>query len=367
LTADDAGVLKLTDITPGVWAIRCLATDETPGTHEGVPYVAVKHYTTISFLVPDLSGAVAQDASATSLADLPQPITSFGATIVGGKVYAYGGHTGGAHSYANEDQFHQLVRLDPRGDRTWETLTEGPRVQGNALVGYKNNVLLVGGFSAENAKGEKSRLVSQSETLLWDGASQRWVELPNLPEPRSSMDATVLGNTLFVVGGWNMNGNSSETVWHKTAWKLPLEDASRQWQAIAAPPFERRAMAVIAHEGRVFVIGGMDSDGSPTTACNVYDPANDSWSEMDSLAGVPMNGFGAAAVVVGNDLWVSCVDGSLQRWNEERGVWEIRGRLETGRFFHRAVPLDDRHFVVLGGANMQVGKFRECTVVEVCP
>jgi len=366
LVTDAEGRIRAEGIEPGVYAIRCLTTDATPGTHEGVAYAAVKHYTTISFLVPNLSRATALAESASPIGELPKAITSFGAAKVDESLYVYGGHTGGAHSYSNEEQFNQLARLIP-SKGSWEIIAEGPRVQGNALVPYGDHVILVGGFSAENKTGEKSRLVSQSGVMMFDTQSQRWVSLPDLPEPRSSMDATILDSTLYVVGGWTMNGNSSETQWLKTGWMLDMKDQEEGWKPMAAPPFERRAMAVTAHEGKVFVIGGMDSDSSPTTACHVYDPKTNTWSELDAIAGMPMNGFGAAAASVGGQLLVSTVDGSIQRWKGEEGIWEIVGAVPNGRFFHRMLPLTDRSFVILGGAHMDVGKFRESLIVELQP
>lgn len=369
LVSNAEGVVDANDIQPGVYALRCVETDATPGTHDGTPYASVMHYTTISFRVPKLSHAVVENTEASTIGELPEAITSFGATVAGSHLYAYGGHTGGAHSYSNEAQFNRLVRLDPNGSKQWETIAEGPRVQGNALLNFNEDVILVGGFCAENKSGEKARLVSQSECIRFELQSKKWVELPSLPEPRSSMDATILGDDLYVVGGWTMSGDGSETKWLETAWRFPVgaKSGDQNWTPIAAPPFQRRAMAVTAHDGKIFVIGGMDSDGSPTTACNVYDPKHDQWSTIDSIAGVPLNGFGAAAADIGGKLLVTTVDGSIQKWNEETMTWDIVGHVPTGRFFHRMLPLSTDSFVLLGGANMGVGKFRESLVVTMKP
>jgi len=94
-----------------------------------------------------------------------------------------------------------LIRFDFEKSKAWETIAEGPRVQGNALVAFEYNVILVGGFTAENAKGEKSRLVSQSGVQQFDLQNGTWSALPSLPEPRSSMDAAVLDGYVYAVGG----------------------------------------------------------------------------------------------------------------------------------------------------------------------
>jgi hypothetical protein len=371
LTTDATGTAMVDGIQPGVYAIRCLESDPTSGNYNGTDYAAVNHYTTISFRVPDLTKVTPVAISDSKISELPEPVTSFGAATQGNYLYAYGGHTGSAHTYSNEEQFNRLIRWDlsSTGNGKWEEMAEGPRVQGNALIAAKNQVVLMGGFNAENATGEKSRLVSQAGVKRYDLDKKAWESLPDLPEPRSSMDAAILGDTIYVVGGWTMNGNGSETKWLETAWKLTLHNdgTHSDWQPIAAPPFKRRAMAVAAHDGKIFVIGGMNSDGGPTTACATYDPQTNQWTEVDHLAGVPMNGFGAAAQDVDGQLIVTTEDGSIQRWNKDAQTWEIIGSTGTGRFFHRLLPVASRRFVILGGANMDIGKFSECEVFAIAP
>jgi len=367
LRTDRLGRLEVKDVSPGLYAIRCLKTDETPGEFEGVAYKAVKKYTTVSFIVPNLNRVTVSNSDGTGL--LPEAITSFGATEVGDSIYAYGGHTGSAHSYSLEEQFNKLVRLNLKSSKEWETVAEGPRVQGNALVAYDSNLILVGGFTAENAKGEKSRLVSQSSVQKFDLKQGQWKELPSLPEPRSSMDAAVLEGFLYVVGGWSMTGDSSETKWLKTAWRLPLKENQidtqnnqGKWQLIAEPPFKRRALAVVAHAGRIVVIGGMEEERGPTTEACAYSPATDSWEALGSIAGVPMNGFGAAVTELNGKLIVSTVDGSIQELDDDTRTWSVIGQLPTGRFFHRMLPVSKDSVAIFGGANMEVGKFRETEI-----
>ena len=365
LKTDDNGTATADSIVPGVYAVRCVETDETVGQYEGIGYEATRHYTTISFIVPNLRGATLMPEGKESLGAIPEAITSFGATATNNVIYAYGGNTGGAHSYSNDQQFNKLIRLDPKNNKGWEQIAEGARVQGNALVSYGSNVILVGGFTATNAKGEKGNLVSQSAVQQYELSSGKWSDLPSLPEPRSSMDAIVLNGYLYAIGGWNMKGNSDETVWHKTAWRLPLEKAKNGWEPIAAPPFQRRAVAVAAHKDRVFVIGGMNEDSQTTTETCIYDPKTNSWETAAPIAGVPMTGFGASAVEVGGELIVSAVDGSIQRFNDGRSSWEIIGQIPTGRFFHRIVSISDKAFAIIGGANMSVGKFRDTPIVRL--
>ena len=362
---NDLGIAIVDSIVPGVYAVRCYETNESAGQHDGIDYQATQHYSTTSFIVPNLQGATLVPEDKEALGAIPEAITSFGATASNNVIYAYGGNTGGAHSYSNDQQFNKLIRLDPKNNKGWEQIAVGARVQGNALVSHGSTVILVGGFTATNAKGEKGNLVSQSSVQQYDLPSGKWSDLPSLPEPRSSMDAIVLNGYLYAIGGWNMKGISDDTVWHKTAWRLPLENAKNGWEPIAAPPFQRRAVAVAAHKDRVFVIGGMNEDTETTTETCTYDPKKNIWETVAPIAGVPLTGFGTAAADVGGQLVVSTVDGSIQRFNDERSGWEIIGQIPTGRFFHRIVPVSDKAFAIIGGANMSVGKFRDTQIVRL--
>ncbi len=185
---------------------------------------------------------------------LPYSITSFGAATDGKALYVYGGHMGDAHSYAFEEQSNKLLRLALNEDKhEWKEIATGTRVQGTAMVAYRDELIVVGGFQARNKAGEPKDLHSMADVRAYNTQSNTWSELPALPEPRSSHDAAIVGSTIYVVGGWNMAGDA-ETTWHKTSWKMDLSKSDRKWEAVAAPPFERRALAAIEHQGKLVVV-----------------------------------------------------------------------------------------------------------------
>lgn len=373
-TADDAGtedtdgkgVVVMDAPAAGLASVRAKFVEKAAGDVDGKKYDEVRHYCTLTFHVPkEISAADALVSGAdTDLPDLPRPVTSFGATRLGNVVYAYGGHTGSAHSYSKEEQANELWALDLSAEKPeWRTVATGEHVQGNALVAAGGKVLLIGGFTAENAEGEDHNLQSKATVRGFDPKSGEWTDLPELPQPRSSFDAAVIGDTVYVVGGWAMAGDD-ETQWHDSAWSLDLSEDSPTWQPIADPPFRRRALAVVAYEGKVYALGGMSEKSGPTTRVNVYDPASDSWSEGPKLLGESMNGFGCAGFSHDGRLYVTSYDGAVQRLSEDGQSWEVVGELPKARFFHRIIPSDDGQ-LVLGGGDMTVGKFPDVDLLEV--
>ena len=69
---------------------------------------------------------------AVELPKLPEPVTSFGAVISGGSLYAYGGHKAGSHSWSLPTTSSKLQKLDLANPTEWEELKGGPAVQSPA-------------------------------------------------------------------------------------------------------------------------------------------------------------------------------------------------------------------------------------------
>ncbi|MEQ9406683.1 MAG: DUF4198 domain-containing protein [Fuerstiella sp.] len=379
---DARGIVTFDIVDAGLYSIRARHIEAKAGELNGRSYPETRHYSTVSVTVP----ASGLSPAASGLQNLPQPVTSFGAAVINDALYMYGGHTGGAHSYSMEEQSNELTKLDLKTGQ-WSTVLNGPHLQGLALVAHGGSLYRIGGFTAMNAAGEVHRLVSQNAVAMFEPGSSHWTDLPALPEPRSSHDAAVVGDSIYVVGGWSMNGEG-ESHWHDTAWKLDLTQQPLRWQPIASPPFRRRAIAVAAHAGRLFVVGGMRDKGGPTTKVAVYDPAMNEWSEGPELyvtaeteteaassreqprrnmsAGA-MAGFGASAFATGGSLYVTTVQGILQRLSTDGSKWEVVSDGITPRFFHRLLPLNARQLIVVGGSNMSIGKFEEVEILNVEP
>lgn len=369
---DAEGVAVIPEADSGLYSVRVRHVETQPGELDGREYPETRHYCTLALTVPDSGSPTA----AASLRSLPQPVTSFGAAIVSNGLYMYGGHTGRAHSYSTEEQSNHLTRLD-LSTGEWSTISKGPHLQGLAMVTHGGLLYRIGGFTALNAEGEEHDLKSQAAVACFDPDSGVWTDLPALPEPRSSHDAAVVGDTIYVAGGWMMANGDSQ--WHSTAWKMDLTADKPAWEAIAEPPFRRRALALAAHGDRLYVIGGMQDSGGPTTAVAVYDPSSDKWSVGPQLAQPPedsddsesggsgrrMAGFGASAFATGGSLYVTTVSGDLQRLSSDGSSWEIIASSLTPRFFHRLLPLDSHHLIAVGGANMSIGKFEEVDVIDV--
>ncbi len=335
----------------GTYSIRARHEDKVEGRLGEQDFQSVRHYSTLT-----LPYAPARLAAAShQLPALPKGTTSFGGAVAGDELFVYGGNYGSAHEYAYDDQSGDLWKLNLEKPERWEALPGGPRLQGLAMVEHQGSLYRVGGFTAMNKSGQPQDLRSQADFARFDPKKSKWEPLPNLSEPRSSHDAAVVGDTLYVVGGWNMQGGSKSARWHETAlaWRFSAERP--QWQPIAPAPFKRRAIALAAWQGKLYCIGGMQEQGAPTTAVAIYDPATNAWSEGPPLLGGPMEGFGCSAFASGEALYATTISGAIQRLAGDAKSWEFEGQLTQPRFFHRLLPWRTK-LLVVGGASMEEGK-----------
>lgn len=271
-------------------------------------------------------------------AAMPKGTTSFGAAVSDGYVYYYGGHTGKPHSYSTETTSGNFYRLSLANPAKWEELPGGPKAQGTAVVAHAGKIYRIGGMQPQNKPDEKSHSRSLASAARYDIKSGKWEDLPDMPEGRSSHDAVVLDNTVYVAGGWQMNVKGNESVWHKTALSLDLNKNPLKWEAIEQP-FQRRALTMAANGGKIYVIAGLNAGGTAERTVNVFDPASKSWSKLADIPEGAMNGFTPAACTCDGRLYLSPADGKAYRLTEKGDAWEEIAVLKHARVVHRMVPI----------------------------
>ena len=287
---------------------------------------------------------------AKSFAPLPLAVSSFGAAVVDGYVYVYGGHAGKTHEYSTDSVSHKFYRLKLDEGKVWEELPGGPGLQGLALVAYKGHIYRVGGMQPRNAPGADADNVSVATCACYNPAAKTWENLPDMPAGRSSHDAVMAGSKLIVVGGWDMKGGDKESEWHSSALILDLDKQPLKWETVKQP-FVRRSLTAAALDGKVFVMGGINEEDSIELKVDVFDSANNRWTLSTPLPGPKSNGFSAASCVADGQLNVSLGDGKVARLKADGTAWQEVAKLKQPRIVHRMVAANDHLLLVLGGAS----------------
>ena len=136
-------------------------------------------------------------------AEMPRGMTSFGAAVLGNNVYVAGGKSGRPHRYARSYQNREIFSLDLDVGKEWVTAGDTLGLQGLSLVAHDGKVIRIGGLEARNEEGEDQELQSIAAVKSYDPETKKWKKLPSLPQGRSSIDACVYNDKIYVVGGWD--------------------------------------------------------------------------------------------------------------------------------------------------------------------
>ena len=376
-TTDDRGVVTLTAeqiADAGVMSVRTSVTLPGAGVYDDKPFPETRRYATAVFTAGDFEQAAepAEETPASNKivvaevagADLPEGVTSLGAAASGGYLYYYGGHPGTAHKYSTDEQSGNFRRLDLSDPAAgWEDLPGGPKLQGLALVAHPaGGVVRVGGFTARNSLEEEHDLHSVPTVSHYDPEQGEWTDLTPLPGGRSSFDARVLGDKIYVFGGWMMAGAEGEA-WHGTGYTADLTADELEWEVLPMP-HPRRALSVAAvpETNELYLIGGMPPSGEPTRRVDIFNAKTGTFARGPDLPGETMDGFGSAAFAANGAVYVTTLTGKVLRLKSGADAWEPLGELEKARFFHQLVPAGDgAAFYLIGGGSMEDGRF---TTVE---
>ncbi len=295
-----------------------------------------------------LSGCATHPPVNTALAPLPETVTSFGAVTTDGWLYVFGGHKGERHEYSVDMVSGSFQRLNLSTGGAWEKLPSTTPGQGQPLVAHDGFIYRIGGMSAHNHPDDKQDLYSLSVVQRFDPKTSHWEELTPLPAVRSSHDAVVIGDKIYVAGGWQLAGGTNKPAWPANALVLDLAHPQAGWQEFPQP-FQRRALALAALGSRVICIGGMDSDNKPTLDVEIYDPATGKWITGPALPPGQFKGFSCSAIAQGGRVYVTAFQGDLLRLAKDEKSWEVVGRLEHPRMAHRLVTAGTRQLIALGG------------------
>ncbi len=351
IRTDAQGVVRFADPaqaraveTGGVAVFAHWADGQAGLTADGRPFGETRHYATWTYRPR------ATTPADTHFATMPAPaVNSFGGAVLGDWLYVYSGHVGTTHQYSTATTTRTFRRLNLKDRQTWEDLPLERDLQGVALVSDGRFLYRTGGMCATNAPGTPADLRSVCDAARFDPETRTWTALPPLPEPRSTHDAAVVGRTLYVVGGWKLDGPASGSDFHDTMLTLDLDHPEQGWRSVPQP-FERRALAVAEHEGRLYVLGGLTSAGAVVRTVDVFDPATGRWSQGPELpSGAKAEGFGTTAFGVGGRLYSSSVTGPVYRLARDAGRWEAVGQWHVPRITHRILPGPAGALLAVGG------------------
>jgi N-acetylneuraminic acid mutarotase len=174
-----------------------------------------------------------------------------------------------------------------------------PRTDGAVLqVGTK--LLYIGGSDGTTAQST----VYVARTVA-GGSFDAWAEGPALPEPRADASVAYVAGSIFVIGGTNEAGEPTTTVYTMTPDALTGELSG--WEeapaALTLPDARTAAAAAVTTDG-LLLIGGRNADGPVTTTWKSLLNAQGELGEWAAEQALTTPQADASAVIVGDFVWL---------------------------------------------------------------
>ncbi len=223
---------------------------------------------------------------------MPTTRARMAAVAFDGMIYVFGGvdRRGGRVLDAVE------VFNPEAGERgAWKKLTKLPQAlaaTSAAVVGDK--IYVVGGWD----RGGQNEVYGT--VFEYDPEEDTFDQKRDMPTPRGGLGAAVAQGKIYAVGGWNFE-EVLDTV-------EVYDPATDTWETKKPMPIKRALSGVTTLSGRIFAIGGLStfSDGENDEVLkrvDVYNPALDEWV-IDEAVPLPRARAGIPATVASNKIYV---------------------------------------------------------------
>ncbi|MEG1345890.1 MAG: kelch repeat-containing protein [Acidaminococcaceae bacterium] len=212
------------------------------------------------------------------------------AAVIDGKLYVCGA-TGPSRSK-------RLYRYNPQNN-TWADLGAAPGESAGCYMGAIGGKLyLFGGRGYSN--------IGSTSMHEYDPGTGLWTQKTALPSTgRYDVAGGVIGGKLYIAGGirdGSMGGTSRADTWS-------YEPSLDKWTQLASMPWAKYLAAGAVVDGRLYVDGGNNSDGSYGGSLLMYDPVANGWAEIQNNLRT-QNRRDHAAVGVGSKMYIYCAVGT---------------------------------------------------------
>ena len=269
---------------------------------------------------------------------LAQPRSRLAFTLAGDRLFALGGERGG--EILSEASIYNL-RVNE-----WSTVADLPAPRSNAAAAPHDGQIFVAGGSSPADQGNDAAPVVQDTFFAYTIATDRWQILAPLPNPLAGAALVTAADGLYLVGGWDGVAMRDEV------WRLPFADEgpAGHWELVTRLPVPRAFLGAALVGEKLYVVGGYDGQQELNDA-DLLDLATGDWQRLPPLS-TPRGGMtlvydGLALFALGGG-WTYPIK-THERYDPATNVWSNFPSPIQGEWRHLGAASRDGRLHLVGG------------------
>jgi N-acetylneuraminic acid mutarotase len=279
-------------------------------------------------------------------ADMPNARNRLSTCVIDGLIYAIGGTDGGNLS--------TVEAYDP-AKNAWVKKADMPTARQWLSTSVVDGIIYAIGGRSDVAPWETMATVE-----AYDPAEDKWTVKTDMPTHRGSVTTCAVDGIIYAVGGFqDGNGPGLPTV-------EAYDPDTDTWVTKADMPVGRRFHTASVVDGKIYVIGGgaeaADWEDPCCETVAVYDPARDTWEEMNGIMLSPRADHSACVVngiiytFGGTSFPPGIQDGLdiVEAYDPVTDTWEAKARMPTARMDLSTSAIGGRIYAI-GGAMSYLG------------
>jgi len=216
------------------------------------------------------------------LPPLPRRTHDHAAAMVDGVLFVVGGRT------ETGGELESGYKLS--ADNQWEDIPKmrEPRF-GHCCVSLGGMLYTLGGWHEEKLKSCER----------FDAADQSWHPIAAMNHSRCGSAGVVLDGKIYMIGGWSAASREADRI--EDMKKMEVYDPeTNMWEEGPMMNKGREGMCSVVHDGKIYIVGGVDSNEEPLQCIEYFDPATQLWKTLPvQLPDEHGRGLGGCASIKG--------------------------------------------------------------------
>lgn len=151
--------------------------------------------------------------------------------------------------------------------------------------------------------------LATGSTRIYDLGAGSWSSGPSMPDPAYGVDAVVLGDLIYVIGGSNCiddphDGCDSGSIFQTVR---IFDTISETWSTDSADPLPVALayLTAVSYGGEIYVFGGLDSTAHSVNTVRIYNPGAATGSRWSTGSPMSLARAQAAGVVLNSKIYVA--------------------------------------------------------------